>query len=283
MILIMDKIDLHTHTLHSDGILTPRELIALAARKGLGALALTDHDTLAGLEEAQIAAEAYHIEFIPGIEISALYSGRELHLLGLFIDWQKRALIDAVDRWQAMRRERNIKLLARLNTIGVNISMEQIESLASKGTAITRSHFARALVTAGYCATPQKAFAKYLLPGTPTYVERHEVSPAEAISTIKSAGGLAILAHPLRYGLDMRKMEQVIKSLQYDRLSGIECYYSSHNPYEQAQLIQMAKKYRLCISGGSDFHGGHDGVELGKGHGSLHVPMFVYNELKKNL
>jgi len=281
----MTRIDLHTHTLNSDGTFTPRELVALAVRNGLGALALTDHDTPAGLEEAILAAKEHEIEFVPGIEISTHYNRKELHLLGLFIDWRARAMTDAVEHWRSIRRERNAELLARLHSAGIYICMGQIESLAqhnSTGSAIiTRSHFARAITDAGYCTSPQNAFSKYLLPGTPTYVERQEISPADAISAIRSAGGLAILAHPLRYGLNLRQIEPIIKSLQSDGLNGMECYYSSHTPYEQEQLIRIAKKYRLCISGGSDFHGFHDGTMLGTGYGSLYVPMFVYDELKE--
>jgi predicted metal-dependent phosphoesterase TrpH len=254
--------------------------MALAKSKGLGALALTDHDTLNGLAEAQLAADEHGIVFVPGIEISSLYYKKEIHLLGLFIDKDSKPLTEAVKRWYAARQDRNLELLERLRAAGVDISLEQIKSYARhEAAAITRTHFARAIADTGYCATTQSAFVKYLLPGTPTYVERRGIPPHEAISAIKIAGGLSILAHPLRYGMEVSEIEQTVKSLQSDGLDGIECYYSSHNLYEQDLLIRIASKYRLCISGGSDFHGMPDGAMLGTGFGSLYVPMFVYENL----
>jgi len=254
--------------------------VALAAQKGLAALALTDHDTLTGLCEAQHTAEEYGVTFVPGIEISAQYSGMELHLLGLFIDWQSQPLADTLKRLHATRCERNAELLARLNSFGVHINMGHIEALTiSKNAIITRSHFARAIAAAGYCSTPQKAFVKYLLPGTPTYAERHDISPAEAISAIESAGGISILAHPLRYGIDIREIGPIIDYLLFEGLQGLECYYSNHSLQEQEELIRVAKKYRLCVSGGSDFHGFHEDIQLGIGYGNLYVPTFVYDKL----
>jgi len=259
--------------------------MALAARKGLGALAVTDHDTLAGLGESELAAAAYGVKFVPGIELSAMYNETEIHLLGLFIDWREEALANAVERWYAERCARNVEMLARLNAAGVHINMDHLTDLMPAGNnnglyAITRMHFARAIADAGYCPTPQKAFAEYLMPGTPTYVERRGASAEEAISVIRGAGGISVLAHPLRYGVNARQLEHMIKELAFDGLCGLECYYSGHDLYEQQQMIRLAKKYRLCVSGGSDFHGGFDASEPGTGYGGLFVPMSVYDSLK---
>lgn len=277
----MSRIDLHTHTSSSDGVLTSGELMALAAKKDLRAIAITDHDTVAGLEAGEQAAAEYGIEFVPGIEISALYNKKEVHLLGLFIDRTNDRLTDAIRNWLMSRRERNSEMLQRLADAGVYIDTERLMRVAGAAEAITRAHFARAIVDGGSCGSTGEAFEKYLQPGRPTYVARGAVSAADAIAVIRQANGIPILAHPLRYKLDLSQVGQLVKSMVADGLMGLECYYSGHRFHEQEQLKKMAEKNRLCISGGSDFHGGsHDGAGLGTGYGRLHVPYSVYSELK---
>ncbi len=280
---MMDRIDLHTHTSYSDGSLTPYELAKTAHEKNIRAIAMTDHDTIGGLLECSKACDAFGVEFVSGIEISAYYNLTEIHVLGLNFDLDSDVLKNNLPDMNTARRERNVEMIKKLNLAGVKIKLDNIiEYVNGVEVSVTRMHFARAIVEAGYCKTNEEAFKKYLTPGCKTYVNREIFSHKKAIELIRDAGGVSILAHPLRYRLSLIEMKEIIKNLALAGLNGLECYYSSHSEFDQTELLKIAEKNHLIPSGGSDFHGENkNGVELGTGYGKLFVPYKVLEDLKQ--
>ncbi len=271
-------IDLHVHSTASDGTLSPTQVVRLAREKGLQAIALTDHDTIDGVGEAIEAGALYGVEVIPGIELAADFPGENLHLLGLYIDYEDKDFLQKLKPLVNSREIRNQKMLDQLDDLGLPISLEE------NSNATTRGHFAKALLEAGHVASMEEAFDLYISPGKPGYIKRMTPSPKECIDLIHQAGGLAILAHPTLYGLDMIEIETLIARLADDGLEGIEAIYCLHSPEEEAALIKIAKKYNLIISGGSDFHGDHKpGLELGTGYGNLKIPYRLLDQIKSFL
>ncbi|MBC7525993.1 MAG: PHP domain-containing protein, partial [Chthonomonadaceae bacterium] len=246
--------DLHAHTTASDGDLSPTRLVELAHSIGLTALAVTDHDTTAGIAEAQVAGERLGIEIVPGIELSADIDRGQCHLLGLFIDPQNASLqyrlLDIVEK----REARNNRIIALMNADGVDITLEEAKEVAG-GEIIARPHFARLLIQKGRVETMAEAFDHYLARGGGYYVERERIGQAEAIQLIHGAGGVAILAHPNNLKLSVEETEKVILSLQEKGLDGIEARYNLHTPSDNTRYLALAEKYGLLTSGGSDFHG----------------------------
>jgi len=263
-------IDLHAHTTASDGSLTPTELIALADRIGLAALAVTDHDTIAGLPEARKAAESYpQLRLALGVEVSANFPGGSMHLLGLAIDETASSINDLLDTLASGRRLRNPRIVEKLQELGVALDYSEVISVATErgGVAeiISRNHIADALVRAGHVRSRQEAFDKYLASGRPAYVDRARLQPPETIAAIHDAGGLAILAHPpqLNYNNDAH-LQTIIRNLMTHGLDGIEAYHSDHTARQTRHYIDLAKRLGLFITGGSDFHGaGKPDVTLG--------------------
>lgn len=278
----MKTADLHTHTTFSDGTYTPRQLVEYAVQKGLSAVAITDHDTLKGLEEAEYYGKRAGIEVIPGIEVSAQYEDTELHIVGLFVDRYNSRFNNILDETAKRRIYRNKLIVERLNNMGIDIEYKDITA-AAKGGIITRAHFAAALVNRGIVGSVQEAFDRYIGDGKPAYIRRELLSWHSTINYINSAGGVAVLAHPLLYKLGQKRLEVIIGDLAKAGLTGIEAYYSTHSPSDVKYIKMLAQKYRLKLSGGSDFHGANKPkLDLGTGYGSLEVPYDLVEKLKKS-
>ena len=252
--------------------MTPTALVAHAAIARVSAIALTDHDTVAGLDEAMSAATAA-TEVIPGVEFSVQPPGPDstVHLLGLFIDHRHPALCAAISRLQDMRADRNRRLLARLQELGCAITMADVER-ESKGATVGRVHFARALVVAGCSRSRESAFADFIGNNGRAAVPRERMAPAEAIALIRTAGGVPILAHPSTISLKPGALRALVKSYADMGLAGIEVFYPSHDPGQCEKFSRLAAEFNLVRSGGTDFHGDNKkDIRLGTGRGNLYV------------
>ena len=266
-----EYIDLHVHSKMSDGTLTPTEVVKLAYEKGLSAIALTDHDTVDGVEEAINAGKEYGVEVIPGVELSAEYKGSDLHILGLKVDIYNEEFARKVAVCRDSRYNRNLKMVEKLNEQGFSITWEEMLKRFGNIT-ITRAHFAKYLIDEGYVASKEEAFSKYLEPGRPCYVSREKVTPKEAIDMILGAGGHPILAHPMLYKMPLDRLESVIVMLKDYGLQGIEAVYSLNRPVDDSFLAKLAKRHGLYVTGGSDFHGDiKPHIALGTGKGNLRI------------
>lgn len=243
------RIDLHVHSSASDGLLSPTALVAEAAQAGVRTLALTDHDTVAGIEEALAAGARFGVEVIPGIEMTAFCAGVELHILGLFVDHRHHALKEFLNGARRARVERMEQMIARLRGLGVEIGLEEVRAKAAGGS-LGRPHLARALVDRGVVGSVGEAFDAYLAAGRAAYVERPDVKSAQAIGVIRAAGGVPVLAHPTRYGRD-----DLIPQLVREGLRGLEACHADHDPGAVAHYLRLAGDHGLAVSGGSDFHG----------------------------
>ena len=273
-----DLIDLHVHSNCSDGTLSPRELVALAAKKNLRAFALTDHDTTDGIDEAILAGSSLGIEVIPGIELSTSYAGKDIHLLGLGINKDNIYFQEELLCFQNSRDIRNLKMIHKLQEQGVNITHEAM--LSSFGSAVwTRAHFARFLQDNKYVATIWDAFPKYIGDNAPCFVPREKVSPFQGIRLIHEGGGKAVLAHPLLYGFSTDALDTLVESLTTAGLDGLEVMYSMNRYGDEQRMKLLAKRYNLRLSGGSDFHGSNKpNIQLGTGKGNINIS---YNTLKE--
>lgn len=279
----MGFIDLHTHSCCSDGTLTPRELVDYAIEKGLSAVALTDHDTVDGLDELTAYAKDKPIEVIPGIEYSTEYNNRDVHIVGLFIDHKAPVFQAYLTRFQQSRTDRNYKLCANLRGAGIDITYEALTE-AFPGAVITRAHYASFLLDKGYVKSRNEAFDRYLGDNTPYFVHREKVTPEEVIAVTLKAGGIPILAHPTLYKLGREQLDVLLSRLKSAGLMGIECFYSTYTPADERQMHALAKQYNLLPSGGSDFHGANKpGLDLAVGYGRLMVPDTILTAMKKAL
>lgn len=268
-------VDLHVHSTASDGTLSPSEVVIHAKEAGLEAIALTDHDTIAGLDEAIQAGDLYKLEVVPGIELSADFPNDNLHILGFYIDYTDPAFVKKLEPIQNGRNIRNQKMLEELHKLGFKITMDE------DATIYTRAHFAKALLNDGYVKTFDEAFKDYLSPGKPGYVKRVTPSPKESIDLIHSGGGLAFLAHPTLYGLNEAQLTKLIKQLAKDGLDGLEVMHSVHSAQDETFLRVLASKNNLLISGGSDFHGANKpNLEIAVGYGNLKIPYRILKNIK---
>lgn len=245
-------IDLHSHTTASDGELSPTELVAFAVQHGVQALAITDHDTLAGLPEALLAAEGHPgFRLIPGIEITAHLDGaRELHLLGHLVDPQAPGLLAHAEHQRVERTERMHRMVEAVCRLGLAVTFEDVLAEAAGGQ-LGRPHLARALLKAGYVRSMQEAFARYLGDGRPGHVKREVLSPPQAIDLIHAAGGTATLAHPGSSRMHAHDIER----LAAWGLDGIEAHHADHVPSQRDHFLRLADRLGLTGTGGSDFHG----------------------------
>jgi predicted metal-dependent phosphoesterase TrpH len=244
-------VDLHLHTLASDGRLSPTELVHLAARQGLKTVAVTDHDTTDGLAEAFEAAKKFPgLRIIPGIELSADVPGDEVHVLGYFIDPDDAELQAELLRFREGRVARAKTMVDKLDQLGIHVEWERVQHFAGDG-AVGRPHIAMALVEAGYCQEPKDAFPEYLGRNGLAYVERVKLTPVDAVRMIQRAGGAAVLAHPAY----MDDMEAGIASLSGIGLAGIEVHYAKYREDTIRKLARIARQYELIPCGGSDYHG----------------------------
>lgn len=274
-------VDLHVHSNKSDGSFTPSQLVDMAAAKGLSAFALTDHDTTAGLKEAVAAGLAKGIEVIPGIEFSTEYHGKDIHIVGLFIDEDAPVFQEQIHDFVNARIERNRTMCGRLSQDGIDISYEKLLD-AYPGSVITRGHYARYLLDHGYVKSMPEAFDRYLGDHTRYFVPREKISPAQAVKLILDVKGIPILAHPTLYHMGKDALDQLISELKENGLVGIEAIYATHTAAQERYVRELAKRFELLISGGSDFHGKNKpNLEIGTGYGKLFVPKDVLTALKE--
>ena len=278
-------IDLHVHSTASDGTVPPRELPALGAAAGLSAMALTDHDTVAGAADfLAMQPDFPKLELIAGVEISTHYAMREIHLTGLYLDCRDAGLLDFLDAMRRERHRRALKLRERLAALGYELSDEDLAAAGAKETP-GRPHFARALVNRYHFADTAAVFERLLKRGAPAYIPRCLPEPAEALRAIKSAGGAAIWAHPIRnHAGEAGFARRVLNHLTVCGLDGVEAYYTDFTPWQTECMLKLAGEFHLAISGGSDFHGdNHPGVAPGRGRGGLDVPDVALASVKRAL
>ena len=251
------RVDLHLHSTASDGQFSPSDLVAMALERNLLAIAITDHDTTEGIDEALDAARGTELEAIPGVEISCDVPREEVHLLGYYIDHHDPALEKKLCAFRKTRLRRAKEMLAKLATLGFPLQWEMVAKLADGGS-FGRPHIAQAMLEKGYIASTDEAFALYIGRNGPAYVDRYRLSPLEAVSLIKEARGLPVLAHPLR-------VTHFLPSLIERGLVGLEVYYNGYSAEDIRQLASLARKFDLIPTGGSDFHGPGvlDTVEMG--------------------
>lgn len=277
----MKFIDLHVHSSRSDGTLTPKELVRHAAACGLFAFALTDHDNMDGLAEASLEAAACGIELIPGIEFSTEYHGKDIHIVGLDFDWKHPDFQSRVKYYRDERFRRNQKMIDKMAADGIDISCRKMAEMFGE-TVWTRAHFARYLIRYHYVADMENAFRTYIGDDCKYFVPRQKVSPSEVVGLIRTFGGIPVLAHPLQYHLSDHELRTLLGLLMEKGLLGLEVYYSTHTPEQEACLLRLAEELGLAPSGGSDFHGSNKpDIALGSGKGNLSIPYSVLVNLRK--
>ena len=250
-----ELIDLHVHSTASDGSFPPAEVVRQAKAGGLTAMALTDHDTVDGLPEAVAAGEHLGVEVIPGVEISAQFPGGTMHILGLFVDYHNGRLDERLAVLKQARIDRNPQIIAKLNALGIPITMARVEEI-SGGGQVGRPHIARALMELGYVRDLQEAFDKYLGWRKPAYVSKFRFPPDQALTMIREAKGIPVLAHPFTLNLGSAyALKNLVIELKGLGLAGLEVFYSEHTPEQEALYLKLAQELDLLITGGSDYHG----------------------------
>lgn len=276
----MSFIDLHVHTTASDGTFSPKEVVEYGLEKGLSVMAITDHDTIAGIEEAVKTAEETDLLIVPGVELACIYKGIEIHMLGLFLDWKDEKFARHLLDMREKRENRNQKMIENMQKGGIDISMDKL-IFEDADTVITRGHFARFLEAEGYVKSKKEAFDRYIGIGCPYYLPREYIDPVDAIDWIHEAGGLAFLAHPYLYGFSEGEVKKMLLTLKEAGLDGLEAYHSSSSQGQTNVLRQYGKEMELMVSGGSDFHGSNKpDVDLGCGKGNLRITHYIYEKIK---
>ena len=264
-------IDLHVHSTFSDGTYTPSDLVALALQTGLSAFALTDHDCIRGVKEAQAAAYNTPLEIIPGVELSCDYNGREVHIVGLYLDVDNPVLLKQLDTFCLSRDNRTREMVDKLSQSGLPISYEHLTT-AYPDSVITRAHIARYLVEQGIVKDRNTVFRKYIGDDCPYFIARQKISPIDAIALIHQADGMAFLAHPILYHMSTVTLDTLTATLATHGLDGIEAVYSTYQLGEEQNIRKLAQKYKLLVSGGSDFHGANK-PHIALGAGTRHMPI----------
>ena len=289
-------VDLHVHSTRSDGTYTPTQLVDYAMEKRLSAFALTDHDTVDGLGEALSYAEqlrrqaqentspapaAAVPEVVPGIELSTEYQGRDVHMLGLYIDYHNSRFQKYLQSFIVSREERNHKMCRLLQGAGMDITYEALQS-TFPDSVITRAHYAKYMLMQGYVKSIAEAFDRYVGDHCPYFVPRDKVTPVQAVSLIREAGGIPVLAHPILYHMSDNRLDTLTGELKEAGLMGIEAIYSTYHACDERQIRRLASKYDLLLSGGSDFHGANKpGLDLGTGYGRLYVPEEILDRIRQ--
>lgn len=244
------RFDLHVHTNHSDGILNPYQVVELAVQLKLNGIAITDHDTVSGIEDAIVHSLKYdNFKVIPGIEFSSIYNNEEVHILGYFIDYKNPDIINITNELKNARLNRGIEIIKKINSLGMNLTIEEVKEF-SGDDYIGRPHIARALIKKGYLSNIQQGFDKYLNRGKPAYVERYKMTIEDTIALIKNSGGISILAHP-----GLLKDKNIIQHSILLGIDGIECIHSKHTRNETKLFSKIASSNNLLATGGSDCHG----------------------------
>jgi predicted metal-dependent phosphoesterase TrpH len=273
------KIDLHTHTTASDGIYTPSELIDIALKEDLVALAVTDHDTIDGLAEAVEYSAGKDLELVPGIEFSIDYTGGSFHLLGLNIDYTDIDLSAECQRLTAIREGRAERIVHDLNAKGYTISFREVEAI-SPGGAIGRPHIARVLIKNGYAGDMNEVFSNFMVRGKPGYVPKEKITLEKAVHLIVDSGGIPVIAHPVSLNFDGHgDFERTLREFIDKGVAGIEVYSTMHTPEEVEMFLHFAQKYNLVVTGGSDFHGDKR-EEIGHYSDDRLIPLELYEKLK---
>lgn len=274
-------VDLHTHSTASDGSASPNQLVQLAVERGLKAMALTDHDTTEGVEDALGAAEIAGIELIPGTELSLEYDNGGMHLVVLFLSPGSGPLQDRLCELQKGREARNEQIVARLNALGMEMTNEEVRDEAGEGS-VGRPHIAAVMVAKGYVPDMRTAFDEWLGNDKPAYAGRPRLDPEEGIRLARESGAVPVLAHPHTLGINRAaEMAELLDRLVAAGLVGLESIYSSYRRHEREGYSHLARRFGLVPSGGSDYHGTYKpGLELGVGYGDLVVPDDVLEELR---
>ena len=284
-------IDLHVHSTASDGSLSPAQVAELGKAKNLSAIALTDHDTMAGVAECQKRGEEIGLEVIPGVEMSCVYREQEIHILGYLLPpgFPKNTFLHAQEIFSDLayfareRENRNAEILRRFERDGIHISREDLLEGSTPNTQITRAHFAKALVKMGLVKERKEAFEYYLVYGG-SYIPVKTVTIEKTMDFFKKHGFFISLAHPLQYGFPQEELEELLGLLKEMGMQGMETYYSAYDEAQTAFLLDLSRKYSLIKTGGSDFHGvNKPGLELGTGYGGLKVPGLCLEEMKKGI
>jgi predicted metal-dependent phosphoesterase TrpH len=278
-----DPVDMHAHTDASDGSYPPAELIRRAAEAGLAAIAVTDHDTLAGLPEAVAAGADMGIRVIPGVELSCRIPGGTLHILGYFVS-PGGPLGEKLAWLRGQRLARGEQIVGRLNGLGLQFEPEKVRALAG-GASLGRPHIAQALIDAGHVADAKEAFDRYLAKGRPAYVDKAVLPKEEAIGAIIGSGGVAVMAHPHQTNLGGEPLDALVSELASLGVRGIEAHYSLHSPRQLEEYLRLADRHGLRVTGGTDFHGPRKpDISLGTGKGDMHIPFAfvrgILDELK---
>lgn len=282
-------IDLHVHSNCSDGTCSPEELVFLAQESDVSAFALTDHDTVSGIRKAkeaaaQSTASLPPVTVISGVEISAAYQKKDIHILGLFVDETNPVLLAALDEAVTARDLRNERMAERFRGLGIPLTLEDLR-LMNPDTVITRAHFANYLIRHGHVKNSQEAFTRYLNYDAPCFVHREYMQPERAVSLILQAGGLPVLAHPLLYKLPAAELEALLRRLSAAGLKGLEVYYSSNTNFDEQICYSLANRFGLLMTGGTDFHGANKpNLYLGTGRNhNLNIPEQLLEPLYKAL
>jgi len=274
-------VDLHTHSNRSDGSDEPADLVHKAAARKLTAVALTDHDTLEGIEEARRAAEGLPIELVPGVEISCEWAPGAMHLVVLFLEPGSGPLQDRLAELQASRSHRNYRIADRLRRMGIDITIDEVIEESRVGV-VGRPHFAAVLVRKGLVSDIPTAFSDYLGNEAPAYVPRLRLEPEEAIGLACASGAVPVLSHPHTLGhTSADEYATTYRRLTAAGLVGVDAYYGDYSPEQREDLASVARSFGLIPSGGSDYHGSYkEGLDLGSGRGDLAVPDTVLEELR---
>ncbi len=281
-------IDLHVHSCRSDGTMTPTELVDYAIKKGLSAFALTDHDCVDGIPEALQYAQKLRDagvenvpEIIPGVELSTEYNDTDVHIVGLYIDYNSENFKKYLRDFIESREKRNKKICEKMTNDGILISYEELVD-HFPGAILTRAHFAALLLEKGYVKSKKEAFERFIGDRCPYHLKREHITPEEGVDLILSAGGIPVFAHPILCRFSDSHLEKLVASLKSHGLIGIEAFYSTYAPSEERQILRLSEKYHLLPSGGSDFHGSNkEKIDLGTGLGKLYVDDSILTNLNK--
>lgn len=271
------KADLHSHTTASDGTFTPRQVVERAKAKGLAALAITDHDTVAGLAEAQAAGAEHGIEIVPGIEISSVYNGRDVHVLGYYMNTVDEGFLVRLEELRDVRHLRNKMMLAKLAELGIHITLDEVAARKKDAVGnVGRPHIAEVLIEKGIVSSMEEAFSRYLGSTGAAYVNPPRITPEEAIDLIHAAGGVAVLAHPGLY-----KNPELVRTLIAYGLDGIEVYHPDNNTEDEVLYSALADEAGISKTAGSDFHGMRNDIVFHADLGNRSTPLTTVQELQQ--
>lgn len=278
---ILKKYDLHSHSIFSDGTFTPEELVMRGVENGLKGIAITDHDTIDGLKRGIKAGLENNIEVIPGIEFSTTVLGKEVHILGYFLDIEDQIFLDNIEKIGIIRDDRNKKILEKLSKSNLHLTMEELKNEAT-GDIVSKVHIANLLLKKGMVYSKEEAFRSYLGKNGVAYIEKNNFTPHMAVEILKKNGAIASLAHPILYSAKISEIEKLILELIPLGLTGIESEYSKFSIKEKNEIRELGKKYNLILTGGSDFHGSNrPGIDIGA-EGITHCEyLYMKNQVKK--